>query len=198
MGNVKVKKDIYLNLCIDDDKFGFSTSIDDALIQANAELVVLNETVDSIKELKPNCDKLDYALAASLGALCGVIDIFLIGKPKESLLGDITDKWFAARTMDFAKLCHPNKKNFENLETALRFLEKEFNVPYDQTGLGDAGRVVFGLNAKNHHFKSLAHNPSLLGLFFSILDQFTNTSHFVTNGQLISLQQADEDRKSVL
>ena len=51
MGNVKVKKDIYLDLCIDDDKFGFSTSIDDALIQANAELVVLNETVDSIKEL---------------------------------------------------------------------------------------------------------------------------------------------------
>lgn len=191
MGSVKVKKDIYLDLRIADDEFDFSTSINDALTQANAELVVLNETVDSIKDMKPNCDKLDYALAASSGALCGVIDIFLVGKPGESPLGDITDKWFAARTMDFARLCHPDKKNFENLESALRFLEKEFKVPYDQTGLGDAGRVVFGLNAKNHHFKSFAHNPSLLGLFFSILDQFTNTSHFVTNGQLISLQQAD-------
>ena len=58
--------------------------------------------------------------------------------------------------------------------------------------MGDAGRSVFDLTAKNHHFKSLAHNPSLLGLFFSILDQFSNTSHFVTDGQLISLQQADE------
>lgn len=48
------------------------------------------------------------------------------------------------------------------------------------------------MTAKNHHFRSLAHNPSLLGLFFSILDQFSNTSHFVTDGQLISLQQADE------
>ena len=48
------------------------------------------------------------------------------------------------------------------------------------------------MNAKNHHFKSLAHNPSLLGLFFSILDQFSNTSHFVSDGQLISLQKADE------
>ena len=48
------------------------------------------------------------------------------------------------------------------------------------------------MNAKSHHFKSLAHNPSLLGLFFSILNQFTNTSHFVTDGQLISLQQADK------
>ncbi len=187
-----VEMDIYLDLHIDDDKFSFSTTIDDALAQAKAELVVLNETVESVNDLKLNCDKLDYILAASSGALCGIIDIFLVGKPGESPLGDITDKWFAARTMDFAKFCHPDKRNFESLESALRFLEKKFKVPYDQTGLSDAGRVVFGLNAKNHHFKSLAHNPSLLGLFFSILDQFTNTSHFITDGQLISLQQADE------
>ena len=124
--------------------------------------------------------------------MCGVIDIFLVGKPGESPLGEITDKWFANRTMDFAKLCHPKHKDFDSLESALRFLEKEFKVPYDQTGLGDAGKVVYDLNAKNHHFKSLAHNPSLLGLFFSIIDQFTNSSHFVSDGQLISLEKADE------
>ncbi len=188
----KYKSDVILDLSIDDDSFGFATSIDDALAQAEAELVVLNETVESIKELKPQCDKLDYILAASSGALCGVIDIFLVGKPGKSPLGDITDKWFANRTMDFAKLCHPDKKEFNSLDSALRFLEKEFKVPYDQTGLGDAGRAVFDMNAKNHHFKSLAHNPSLLGLFFSILDQFSNTSHFISDGQLISLQQADD------
>jgi hypothetical protein len=74
----------------------------------------------------------------------------------------------------------------------VKILRKGIQSSYDQTGLGDAGRAVFDLTAKNHHFKSLAHNPSLLGLFFSILDQFSNTSHFVTDGQLISLQQADE------
>lgn len=195
MGGVMTKKDIFLDLSIDDDRFGFSTSIADALVQAESELVVLNETVDTIKDLKPNCDKLDYILATSSGALCGIIDIFLVEKPGESPLGDITDKWFADRTMDFAELCHPDKKNFESFESALRFLEKKFKVPYDQTGLGDAGKTIFDLNAKNHHFKSLAHNPSLLGLFFSILDQFKNTSHFVTDGQLVSLQQADEKWK---
>ena len=152
----------------------------------------MNETVDSIKGLKPDCDKFDYILATSSGALCGIIDIFLVGKPGESPLGNITDKWFVARTIDFAKLCNPEKKNFDSLDSALRFLEKKFKVPYDQTGLGDAGKTIFDLTAKNHHFKSLAHNPSLLGLFFSILDQFSNTSHFVTDGQLVSLQQADE------
>lgn len=187
-----VQSNIFLDLNIDESGFEFSTSIADALEQAENELTTLNETIESIKDLKPNCDKLDYILAASSGALCGVIDIFLVGKPGESPLGDITDKWFANRTMDFAKLCHPKHKDFDSLESALRFLEKEFKVPYDQTGLGDAGKAVFDLNAKNHHFKSLAHNPSLLGLFFSIIDQFTNSSHFVTDGQLISLEKADE------
>lgn len=186
------KKEIFLDLSVKDNGYEFSTSITDALAQAEAELEVLNETISSIQELKPNCDKLDYILAASSGALCGVIDIFLVGKPGESPIGDITDKWFAERTKDFAKLCHPEGKSFDSLDSALRFLEKKFKVPYDQTGLGDAGKAVFDLNAKNHHFKSLAHNPSLLGLFFSILDQFTNSSHFVTDGQLVSLQKADE------
>ena len=187
-----VKSNIFLDLNINESGFEFSTSIADALEQAENELTTLNETIKSIKDLQPNCDKLDYILAASSGALCGVIDIFLVGKPGESPLGEITDKWFANRTMDFAKLCHPKHKDFDSLESALRFLEKEFKVPYDQTGLGDAGKVVYDLNAKNHHFKSLAHNPSLLGLFFSIIDQFTNSSHFVSDGQLISLEKADE------
>ncbi|MEO3734092.1 hypothetical protein [Lactiplantibacillus plantarum] len=192
MDNAIIKKDILLNLSVEDGGFDFSTSIADAMAKAETELIVLNETVDSIKGLKPDCDKLDYILATSSGALCGIIDIFLVGKPGESPLGNITDKWFVARTIDFAKLCDPEKKNFDSLDSALRFLEKKFKVPYDQTGLGDAGKTIFDLTAKNHHFKSLAHNPSLLGLFFSILDQFSNTSHFVTDGQLVSLQQADE------
>lgn len=192
MDNAIIKKDILLNLSVEDGGFDFSTSIADAMAKAETELVVLNETVDSIKGLKPDCDKLDYILATSSGALCGIIDIFLVGKPGEPPLGNITDKWFVARTIDFAKLCDPEKKNFDSLDSALRFLEKKFKVPYDQTGLGDAGKTIFDLTAKNHHFKSLAHNPSLLGLFFSILDQFSNTSHFVTDGQLVSLQQADE------
>lgn len=49
--------------------------------------------------------KLDYILFASLGALCGIMDVFLVGKPGKHPLGNITDKWFANRTIDFAKIC---------------------------------------------------------------------------------------------
>ncbi|WP_302265299.1 hypothetical protein [Dialister invisus] len=190
MTDEMVREDVVLDLSVEDDRFHFSTSIADALTQAQSDRTALNETIDSVKKLKLNCDKLDYALAASLGALCGVIDIFLVGKPGESPLGKITDGWFSARTIDFANLCYSGNGNFDGLNSALRFLEEKFKGPYDQTGLGDAGRDIFNLNAKNHHFKSLAHNPTLLGLFFSLLDQFINTSHFVTDGQLVSLQNA--------
>lgn len=186
----KYKSDIILDLNIDDDRFGFATSIDEALAQAEVELVVLNETVESIKELKPQCDKLDYILAASSGALCGVIDIFLVRKPDESPLGDITDKWFANRTIDFAKLCgYKGDKN--SLSSAINFLEEKFKIPYDQSVGGGIFRELINLTPSNHHFKSLGHNPTLLGLFFSILNQFTNTSDFVSNGELISLNNSD-------
>ena len=186
----KYKSDIILDLNIDDDRFGFATSIDEALAQAEVELVVLNETVESIKELKPQCDKLDYILAASSGALCGVIDIFLVRKPDESPLGDITDKWFANRTIGFAKLCgYKGDKN--SLSSAINFLEEKFKIPYDQSVGGGIFRELINLTPSNHHFKSLGHNPTLLGLFFSILNQFTNTSDFVSNGELISLNNSD-------
>lgn len=149
-----VNSDIFMNLTVTDSDFDFSTSIVDALAQAEIEITNLDETVKSIEALKPQCDSIDYALAACSGALCGVIDVFLVGKPGESPLGDITDRWFANRVKDFAKLCHPDGKTFDDLESAIRFLEKKFAVPYDQTGMGSAGKEVFNLNAKNHHFKS--------------------------------------------
>lgn len=181
-----------LELSITDDGFSFTSSIETARIAAENELSNLEETIQSVESLKPKCDKLDYALAAGCGALCGLIDIFLVGKPGESPIGEITDKWFANRTMDFAKLCGWDGKSKDPLSSAIDFLEKKFKIPYDQRGAGDAASAIFDLNPTNHHFKSLGHNPTLLGLFFSILDQFTNQSHFVSGGELIALQNADD------
>lgn len=187
----------YTGIDLNDKTFNFTSSIKTAQEQAELELESLQETIDSLKSLTPKCDKIDYVLAACSGALCGIIDIFLVGSPGDSPLGDITDRWFTNRTKDFAKLCGWKGGNEKS---AIGFLERHFKVPYDQRGAGDAGRIVSGMNPSNHHFKSLAHNPSLIGLFFSILDQFTNSSHFIgedvfsTDGRLtlISLEQADD------
>lgn len=183
---------VLLNLVDTGTGFNFSSSIESELTKSHFELDELNETTDSFNIIQPDCDRLDYGLAVSSGALCGIIDIFLVGKPEKSPLGDITDKWFENRTKDFAKLSGWNDGKNGSTTSAIRFLETKFKIPYDQRGAGDAGQFIFGLNPTNHHFKSLAHNPTLLGLFFSILDQFTNQSHFVTENELIVLQRADD------
>ena len=187
---------ILLNLCISEDGYEFASDIQTATQLAEYELEEitskLDENENTLKKLTPECDKTDYLLAASCGTLCGLIDIFLIGKPGESPIGNLSDEWFKKRTMDFAKFCGWNGSG-DSISPAIKYLEKKFKIPYDHTGAGDAAGLVFDLNPRNHHFKSLAHNPSLLGLFFSILDQFTNTSHFISGGELISLQEVDNN-----
>lgn len=185
---------IILSLDIGENDQSYEMSIESAMARAEIDLLRLNETIDSLKALKPDCDNLDYILAASSGALCGIIDIFLVGKPGESPVGKMSDKWFLDRTKDFAKICGwcESSTVADNETSAIRFLEKRFNVPYDQRGAGDAASLVYELNPRNHHFKSIAHNPSMVGLYFSILDQFANTSHFVTGGDFLALERADD------
>lgn len=188
------KESVVLDLSVSETGFEFASTISSVLTEAEIQLndleEKLSETSESLKKVTPECDKTDYILAATCGAVCGVIDIFLVGKPGESPLGDITDEWFANRIMDFAKMCG-FKGDDTSLSAAIRFLEKKFKVPYDQS----VGRGIFkellNLTPDNHHFKSLAHNPTLLGLFFSILNQFTNTSSFVADGELITLNNSD-------
>lgn len=186
---------ILFELGINEDGYEFASNIKMSLSNAEDELsdiiTKLEESIDSLKKLTLECDKTDYILAACSGVICGLLDIFLIGKPEESPIGDVTDEWFENRTKDFAKMCGWNDRENSSLSSALKHLEKKFKIPYDQRGAGDAASWVFDLNPKNHHFKSLGHNPNLLGLFFSVLDQFCNTSHFVSNGELIYLQEAD-------
>ena len=190
---------IVAELTANKDGFEFAQSISSALTRADLELSELedniSESTESLRLLTPECDKIDYILAASSGALCGLFDIFLVGKPGESPVGSITDKWFADRTKDFAKLCGWNSKDNNSLSSAIKFLENKFDIPYDQSTMMGAAKEVFELTPDNHHFKSLGHNPSFLGLFFSILDQFGDksgyTSHFINNGNEMIWKVAD-------
>jgi hypothetical protein len=40
-----------------------------------------------------------------------------------------------------------------------------------------------------HHFDSLAHHPSLLGLFYAIKDQLTGTTSFINGETIVSESQ---------
>ena len=188
LGDYMNNKNIFLDLIIEENEYDFNTSIEKAINDTNDELIYLSESINSIDKIKVDCDKTDYILAASIGALCGILDIFLVGKPGESPFEDSTDKWFENRTMNFAKMYGYNG---DNLSEAIYQLEKVFKIPYDQSIGGDNFKNFINLTPSNHHFKSLGHNPTILGLFFSIMNQFTNTSSFVSNGEFITLKNSE-------
>ena len=79
-----------------------------------------------------------------------------------------------------------------NISSAIGFLERKFKVNYDQRNGADVD-WKFRLSPSNHHFKSLSHSPDILGLFFSILDQFMNTSSFFANGKLVRIDTSSQE-----
>ncbi|MHD0317891.1 hypothetical protein [Fusobacterium sp. THCT1E2] len=151
-------------------------------------------TIRNEKDLKPvfyndKCDKYDYLFAVGCGAIAGLIDIFLVGAPGDSKFQSWTDKQVDKTVMLFAKNCgwSPRLGKENSVNSAIGFLERKFRVNYDQRHTADVGGR-FNMSTKNHHMKSLAHSPDIIGLFFSVLNQFTSTASFFDNGQLITVQ----------
>ncbi|MCI1823132.1 MAG: hypothetical protein LKI76_04245 [Megasphaera sp.] len=141
-----------------------------------------------------SCDKYDYMIAVFCGAVAGIIDSIFVGMPGNSQLGKISDVAADGLVKKFASLCgwSPKPDNENSIASAIGFLEREFPVNYDQVSMADVDDT-FQMTPKNHHFKSLSHSPDPIGLFFSILDQFMNTSSFLSDGQLIRIDTADTE-----
>ena len=134
------------------------------------------------------CDKYDYLISAGCGAISGLVDIFLVGSPIDSKLQYFTDTQVDKSIMVFSKTCgwSPRQGNENNVSSAISHLENKFKVNYDQRHSGDIDDL-FRMSTRNHHMKSLAHSPSIVGLFFSILNQFTSTASFLDNGKLTTV-----------
>lgn len=75
----------------------------------------------------------------------------------------------------------------DTLQGCIQYLEKKFGVNYDASSAAfvEESNVLKGMTPKNHHVMSLAHSPSIIGLVFSIIDQFTGKATFADNGRLI-------------
>ena len=164
--------------------------MDNELSRADIFETVSFEKEDAELFFHDKCDKYDYLTAVSCGVIAGCIDVFLVGAPNDSTLC----KWTDTQADNFVKFFarkngwNPREGNEENVNSAIGYLEKNFQVNYDQQHNVAAGGAINGMTAKNHHLKSLSHSPSIIGLFFSILNQFTSTSTFLSGGQLITIK----------
>lgn len=127
-----------------------------------------------------NCDKYDYMIAGTCGLIGGLIDVFFVGLPGQGTLTQFSDDMTDKAVQKFAKLCgwKGPKEGSDPVASAIGFLERNFKVNYDHQH-GTAVGKRFDMSTKNHHLKSLGHSPDLVGLFFSIWDQFNSTANFV-------------------
>lgn len=144
---------------------------------------------EDAKYLQGNsCDACDYLTAVACGAIGGLVDIFFVSTPEDSKLGKWTDQQVDNTVMAFARKMgwNPKEKNINNVNSAIGFLEQRFKVNYDQRLSTDVDNL-FEILPKSHHMMSLAHSPDIIGLFFSVLNQFTSTSTFVAGGTLITI-----------
>ena len=154
------------------------------------------------------CDKYDYMIAAFCGFAAGLIDSFFVGTPGSGKLGQLTDKTADALVQKIANMLwngdgrsssegRPGKAP-DTLEKAISYLEQSFPVNYDARYSSDLldSEDITSMSSKNHHLMSLAHSPDIIGLLFSIIDQFTGKASFINDGKLIRLVPVKDSRNN--
>lgn len=184
------------------EEYGFKHNIDltedpfNHLMTTTQQIELQKRIKDEFSLKNAECDKYDYMIAGTCGVIAGLVDILFVGSPNDSTLGNVVDEKANQITEKFAELLGWNKekaveKGSNTTASAIGFLEGKFKVNYDQAttngGNGTDG-LVKNLSMKNHHLKSLGHSPDIIGLFFSILNQFTSTSTFINNGKIITIE----------
>jgi hypothetical protein len=159
------------------------------LMTVSQRIAVEKRIKEEFSLKQASCDKYDYMIAATCGLIGGLIDVFFVGVPGQGGLTKFTDDVTDSIVQKFAKFNGWSGPSGDNDPTAsaIGFLERNFKVKYDHRHGGDVDGI-FSMSTKNHHIKNLGHSPDLVGLFFSILDQFNSTAHFVDNGCIIRVE----------
>ena len=122
---------------------------------------------NKINLLSSQADVADYLISIGSGLLCGVLDILWTGEfdlARGRELGSNAIDTFVKQT---AKLLGCKDDDIKN---CVRFLEDKFPIPSD----GNTPDFGGGLQ---HHLRDFAHHPTVIGLIFSLLTQFTYKSY---------------------
>lgn len=128
---------------------------------------VIYDLDKQIELLSSQADKWDYLVAVASGILCGMLDILWVGdfslENGRAFASDKVDGFVGktAKILDFKG---------DDLKDAVKFLEEKFPIP------GDGNTPDFG-GGLQHHLRDFAHHPTIVGLVFSLLTQFTGMSY---------------------
>lgn len=120
-----------------------------------------------IEMLSSHADKLDYLVAIASGLLCGMMDILMVGEFDLARGRSIADEKVKELVQKTAEKLGCTSGD---IKSSVAYLEKMFPIPSD----GNTPDFGGGLQ---HHLRDYAHHPTIAGLMFSLLTQFTEKSY---------------------
>lgn len=138
-----------------------------------------------IDMLSSKADKWDYLLAVGSGIACGMMDILWTGDFSLAEGRNISAQQIDNLVKKTAKILGCET---DDLKNCVKFLEDKFPIPAD----GSASDFGGGLQ---HHLRDFAHHPTIVGLIFSLLTQFTYKSYGTDlNGNFIIVDVPDKSK----
>lgn len=212
------------NLDLDNPYISMSSNIEMSIL--SKELI---EKYD-IKDLEKD-DIIVSSVAGALAGIIDVFLIGTISADsnENKVLVNVTDKTFEKMVMKYAKhqkigeykeniknastteakeklkkkMNDFKKEGFKEKKKAISYLENKFKVNYDDaTKATIFEKTNFNkLTPNNHHFRSLAHDPSPLGLLVGVFDQLDNKTTLINDfGEIErvhkAIKNADKERIS--
>lgn len=171
---------IKCELIADDEFIGSSEfDFDKIIFDLNSQIDLLSSQADS----------LDYIVAIASGIVCGILDILWVGEfdlaHGRSIASDKVDS-FVKNTAEMLE-----GKTFDDVKSAVQALEKHFPIP------SDGNTSDFG-GGKQHHLRDFAHHPTIVGLAFSLLTQFTEKSYGTdVNGRFITVDVPEKSKSFI-
>lgn len=138
-----------------------------------------------IDMLSSEADKWDYLLAIGSGIACGMMDILWTGDFSLAEGRKISAQQIDTLVKKTAKILGCES---DDLKNCVKFLEDKFPIPAD----GSTSDFGGGLQ---HHLRDFAHHPTIVGLIFSLLTQFTYKSYGTDlNGNFIIADVPDKSK----
>lgn len=120
-----------------------------------------------IEMLSSKADKWDCLVALGAGIVCGMVDIFWTGEFSLAEGRDMSSQKVDNLVKKTAKMMGCES---DDLKKCVKFLEEKFPISAD----GNTPDFGGGLQ---HHLRDFAHHPTIVGLVFSLLTQFTCKSY---------------------
>ncbi len=149
------------------------SSIDNGveLLNINKKLSTNIQRIEKLNfeldNLSNSADSIDYKVAVGSGIVAGLVDSLWVGE----LNFERGKKWSNEEVNNFVvKTSQNNGYKGNELEGAIKNLEQKFPLS------SDSNTPDFG-GGLQHHLRDFSHHPTIIGLLFSMITQFTGKAY---------------------